>query len=579
MPAQLTVSLGQFSDAGLKPLNQDFHGALVPQQPLLTSKGIAVALADGISSSPVSQVAAETVVKTFLEDYYCTSEAWSVKTAAHKVLSAINSWLCAQTRQSGYEHNHERGYVCTFSALVFKSNTAHLLHIGDTRVYRFRGTVLEQLTEDHRVVLSRDNSVLARAMGASRHLELDYQAFPMELGDIYLLLTDGVYEPLGLAQLRAVTLQHLEDTPGLAKALVQQAKAAGSPDNLTAQVVRIESLPPETAQELQSEWMDLPLCMDWRPGALVDGLRVVRELHRSGRSQIHLAVDEVSGKQLVVKVPASELVELPGYLERFVMEEWIARRVNSPHVLKTCNLGRKRHFLYVVMEFVQGQTLAQWMIDHPRPTLESVRQIVEQIARGLQAFHRSDMLHQDLRPENILIDTTGTVKLIDFGAVRVAGLRETAAATASDEHMGSAQYLAPEYFLGLDGTVRSEVFSLGVLTYQMLAGGRLPYGAEVPRARSLAAQKKLHYESVLSEKSPIPAWVDGVLRKAVHPDPARRHHEVSEFVHELRQPSAHYLRHTAPALIERNPVAFWRGLSLLLGVIIVLLLAMNSMKP
>lgn len=579
MSSALAIALGQHSQAGVKPLNQDFHGALVPTQPLLTSKGIAVALADGISSSPVSHVAAETAVKTFLEDYYCTSEAWSVKTAAHKVLSAINSWLCAQTVQSGYDSNRDRGYVCTFSALVFKSNTAHLLHIGDARVYRLRGAVLEQLTEDHRMVFSRESAVLARALGASRHLELDYQAFPLEVGDVYLLLTDGVYEPLGTAQLRATILQYLHDPSAAADALVQAALRAGSTDNLTAQVARIDSLPDESAQELQQEWADLPLCMDWRPGALVDGLRVVRELHRSSRSQIHLAIDEASGKQVVVKVPASELVDSPGYLERFVMEEWIARRVNSPHVLSTHDLGRKRHFLYVVMQYVQGQTLAQWMIDHPKPGLEPVRQIVEQIARGLQAFHRSDMLHQDLRPENILIDNTGTVKLIDFGAVRVAGLRETAAATASDQHMGSAQYLAPEYFLGLEGTVRSEVFSLGVLTYQMLAGGRLPYGADVPRARSMAAQKKLQYDSVLSEKSPIPAWVDGVLRKAVHPDPSRRYAEIAEFVYELRQPSAQYLRQTSPALIERNPVAFWRGLSLLLGVIIVVMLAMNSMKP
>src|SRR3546814_13378075 len=96
MPNQLTISVGQHSDRGRKETNQDFHGIVIPAEPLLSSKGIAVALADGISSSDVSQIASESAVKGFLEDYYCTSDAWSVKTSAQRVLDATNSWLHAQ---------------------------------------------------------------------------------------------------------------------------------------------------------------------------------------------------------------------------------------------------------------------------------------------------------------------------------------------------------------------------------------------------------------------------------------------------------------------------------------------------
>ncbi len=100
MPRELKISIGQHSDKGRKEINQDFHGALIPKEPLLSLKGIAIVLADGISSSEVSQIASESAVKGFLTDYYCTSEAWSVKTSAQRVIAATNSWLHAQTRRS-----------------------------------------------------------------------------------------------------------------------------------------------------------------------------------------------------------------------------------------------------------------------------------------------------------------------------------------------------------------------------------------------------------------------------------------------------------------------------------------------
>src|SRR3546814_12112807 len=93
------------------------------------------------------------------------------------------------------------------------------------------------------------------------------------------------------------------------------------------------------------------------------------------------------------------------------MEEWVARRLNSAHVLKPCPPTRQRSYLYVATEYVDGQTLTQWMTDNPRPGLETARGIVEQTARGLQAFHRLEMLQQDLRPEHIMIDRPGTVQI------------------------------------------------------------------------------------------------------------------------------------------------------------------------
>jgi serine/threonine protein kinase len=227
--------------------------------------------------------------------------------------------------------------------------------------------------------------------------------------------------------------------------------------------------------------------------------------------------------------------------------------------------------LYTVTEFIDGQTLAQWMIDNPKPSLEVVRAIVEQIAKGLLAFHRLEMLHQDLRPANIMIDRTGTVKILDFGSTRVAGITESATLTEQNNLQGTAQYAAPEYFLGEEGTPRSDLFSLGVIAYQMLSG-RLPYGAEVAKSKTRADQRKLIYDSVLDDHREIPAWFDDVLRKATHPDPNKRYEELSEFIYDLRHPNKSSLSKARPPLIERNPVAFWKGVSLLLVIVIAVLL-------
>ena len=235
---------------------------------------------------------------------------------------------------------------------------------------------------------------------------------------------------------------------------------------------------------------------------------------------------------------------------------------------------RKRNFLYVVTEFVDGQTLRQWMIDNRRPDLETVRGIVEQIARGLRAFHRMEMLHQDLRPENVMIDKTGTVKIIDFGAVRVAGVAETERPADRDRIKGTAQYTAPEYFLGEGGTPSSDLFSLGVIAYEMLTG-RLPYGARMATARSRAQQRSTPYAPAIDAESEIPAWIDATLRKAVHPDPNKRYAELSEFIFDLRHPNEAFLRSSSVPLIERNPLAFWKGLSFVLAAAVLGLLALH----
>jgi serine/threonine protein phosphatase PrpC len=572
MSTQLKISLGQYSDKGRKETNQDFHGICIPEEPQLSLKGIVIALADGISSSDVSQIASETAVTGFLEDYFCTSEAWSVKNSAQRVLMAINSWLHAQTEQSQYRYDKDRGYVCTFSAMVIKSTTAHIFHSGDTRIYRLRDNALEQLTNDHRLRVSQDKSYLSRALGIHSQLEIDYADMPVEKGDIFLFMTDGVYDYADAGFIIAAVAAHGDDLERAAQAIADEAYAQGSTDNLTAQVVRVDELPGRDANELYRQLNELPFPPMLDARMLFDGYRIVREVHASSRSHVYLALDVETNARVIIKAPSIDLRGDPAYLERFLMEEWIARRINSAHVLKAGPPTRKRRYLYIVTEFIDGQTLTQWMIDHPQPDLETVRGIVEQIVKGLRAFHRLEMLHQDLRPENIMIDGTGTVKIIDFGATKVAGIMEIATPIERSDLLGTAQYAAPEYFLGAGGTARSDIFSLGVIAYQMLTA-KLPYGTQVAKSRTKAAQKKLQYRSMLECRREIPVWIDEALRKAVHPDPHKRYEALSEFLFDLRHPNKTFLQKSRLPLMERNPLVFWKSVCCILVVVIAILLA------
>lgn len=576
---KLRVTLGQHSRAGVKGVNQDFHGAMLPVEPLLSGKGIVVALADGIGSSPVSQEASAASVHSFLDDYYATSDAWSVRRSAQRVLGATNAWLHAQTMRSHARFDKDRGYVCTFSALIFKGREVHVLHVGDSRIYRLHAQSLEPLTDDHRVHLSSTESYLARALGASANVEIDYACLTAEIGAIYVLATDGAYAYFDAAAVREVLQRFPDDFDQAAQALTGVALERGADDDMTVQLVRIEALPDVQPHRLHVLREGLALPPPLSPRAVFDGFTIVRALHTSARSHVHLATDDVTGQQVVLKTPSVDLSGDADYLDGFLLEEWVARRIQSPYVLRPHVNDRPRQHVYVAMEYVEGQTLAQWMVDHHRPDWDAVRDVVGQIAKGLQAFHGKEMLHQDLRPENVMVDRSGTVRIIDFGATSVAGLAQEQRSRVQGESahgdqnkpiVGTLQYTAPEYFLGLGGTERSEVFSLAVLTYQMLTA-QLPYGLQVVRVRTVADVDRLRYVPVRHLRPELPDWLDGVLQKALHPDPVRRQEAMSEFLHDLYSPGPQFHRSRRVPLVERNPVVFWQVVAAVLLVAVLVL--------
>ncbi len=556
MTGSLRISVGQFSTRGRKQVNQDAHGVCLPPASGHASKGAAAALADGISSSEVSREASTIAVQAFLADYFSTPETWSVRESAQRVLTATNAWLHSQTRRSQHRHDMDRGYVCTLSAVVIKSTLAHIFHAGDSRVCLLRGPTLEQLTEDHRLWISRERSYLSRALGIAPHLEIDYRRRELEAGDVLLMMTDGIHEYVGPDSLTRIVAASDGDLDAVARAIADEAHARGSPDNLTVQLLRIDALPPPGAVEALWRAGRLPCPPHLHPGMVFEGYRILRELHASHRSHVWLAMDDACDRRVILKTPAVDVQQDRGHLDRLLLEEWIARRVDNPHVLKSPPETRRRQSLYTVSDYIEARTLAQWMREHPRPALDTVRPIVGQIVSGLRALHRKAVLHQDLRPENILIDAAGRITLIDFGSAHVAGIGELGGMERTDV-LGTEQYSAPEYFLGAGGSIQSDLFSLGAIVYQMLTG-QLPYGAQIARIRNKSELAGLRYQPATAHNPDLPPWIDAVLYKAVHPQPDKRHAALSEFVFELSHPLRPAGERLLPGLLERRPAFFWQ---------------------
>jgi len=568
MTSQLSISIGQYSDKGFKPENQDFYGVIIPQEPLISNKGIVSAIADGVSSSTEGKLAAESCVKGFLSDYLSTPETWTVKTSAHKVLTALNSWLYSKGR-TGEESTP--GMVTTFSALIFKSTKAHIFHIGDSRIYRLQENNLECLTHDHRIWLDKDKNYLSRAMGIDIHLDIDYRNLSAEAGDLFVMTTDGVHDFISDKQLTEILLDNVSDINKAARLIVETALKHKSSDNVTCQIIRLDSIPVISVTDAYKELTKLPFPPDLSAGMILDGYKIIDEIHASKRTQVYKAIDQESKKEVIIKTPSVNYEDDAVYIDNFVREEWIGKRVNNKHILKIEPQKQKRQFLYYVTEYVNGQTLRQWITAHSQPDIREVREIAKQIAAGLRVFHRFEMLHQDLKPENIMLDQNGMIKIIDFGSTKIAGIAEITTPLERVSLLGTKNYTAPEYLLGQPGSNRSDLFSLGVITYEMLTG-KLPFGDKFDHADDQRKISNLHYYPSYHYNPMIPIWLDKALEKATNPDPNLRYDLLSEFVHDICSPNDRFMSDNPAPLIERNPIAFWKGLSVLLVIANMILL-------
>ena len=558
----LKVSVGFASETGPRKDNEDFAGVVFgPELPEPRADVIA-AIADGMGGAKGGRVAAEIAVRGFLDGFCDLPETMEVRRAAAIVLDALNGWIHSQ----GSRDPELKGMGCTFTALVLRGRIAHVLHVGDSRAYRLSRDRLTCLTTDHvREVGTGRSNILTRAMGVETEVRLDYTSQVVAQHDRFLLCSDGVHGYLTADAIADIMRERVssEDT---ARALVTAALRADSTDNCTALVLDVVGLEMAQSAEIGASIASLPLIAMPIAGETVDGF-VLKVVLSDGRySRLFGATDEVEGGEVALKFPKPPVASTASYRSAFVRESWVGARVTSPWLGRIIELPPGRQTcLYTVMPLYQGELLETRLARRPALGLEEGRNIAIKLARAAAALHRVGVVHRDIKPDNVILESEGSLKLIDFGVVRVPGLEDSRPADIP----GTAAYMAPEMFDGEPGNEATDIYALGVTMFRAFTG-EFPYGN--PDAISPPRSDRPKLLSTL--RPDLPAWLEAALGRAIAADPARRFRDVTEFAIEMEAgPSRAPIAPNRPrTLYERNPVRFWQGVAALLACALLLLL-------
>jgi len=556
------VSVGFVSETGPRKRNEDFAGAVFGPELPEPRRDLVAAIADGIGSTKGGREAAEIAVRGFLDGFCDLPETMEVRRAAAIVLNALNGWIHSQgARDPGLS-----GMGCTFTALVLRGRIAHVLHVGDTRAYRLSRDRLSLLTTDHvRQGGTGRSNILTRALGVETEVRLDYTTQPVAPHDRFLLCSDGVHGSLAPEAIAGIMRERVssEDT---ARALVAAALDAGSTDNCTALVLDVVGLETADATDIGAGIAQLPLVPVPQGGETVDGF-VLKVLLSDGRyTRLFGAEDEIEGGEVALKFPKPLVASVDTYRTAFVREAWVGARVSSPWLGHVIELppGRQTS-LYTVMPLYQGELLETRLTRRPGLGLEEGRNIAIKLARAAAALHRAGIIHRDIKPDNVILESGGSLKLIDFGVVRIPGLEEA----PPEDIPGTAAYMAPEMFEGEAGNEATDIYALGVTLFRAFSG-EYPYG----NPDAVSPPRRLRPTPLSALRPDLPAWLQAALSRAIAKDPAERFRDMAEFALEMEAgPARAPLAAPRPqTLYERNPLRFWQGIAALLALALIVVL-------
>ncbi|TCV81055.1 bifunctional protein-serine/threonine kinase/phosphatase [Sulfurirhabdus autotrophica] len=556
----LEISVGQSSQTGPRDRNEDYCGIVTPDDSQLTTKGAILAVADGVGGGNGGREASEFAVRGVLSDYYATPDTWEIPFALDKLLVAINRWLLAQ----GASHRELAGMACTLSMLVLRGNRFYTAHIGDSRVYRLRGQQLERLTTDHVWDRPDMSHVLKRAIGLDQHLVMDYADGELQEGDCYLLVSDGVWEPLGDKVIHELLHLH-QDPQRAADQLVNEALTKGGHDNATALVVRVNKLPDENLLDLLAEGRDLPVPPRLKPGQQIDEFEVLEVIHDSRATLLYKVKHSVSNQILVLKTLQPILKDDPESCNGLISEEWLAKRVLAHYFPQIIPLSSEnRHYLYYVMTFHEGATLQQKIDSGQHFSIADTSQIGIRLMKGLSALHRLNIIHRDIKPDNLHSGEDGKLRILDLGVA----LNPSMISEKVEGNAGTPSYMAPELFVGEPATVQTDIYAAGVSLYYLLTR-KYPYGEIEP------FQHPRFGEPVppTRYRPDIPQWLENILLKAVAKDINQRFETTDEFLIALERGEFNPL--LAPQrtpLAGRNPMRTWQAVATVSIVINLLLL-------
>lgn len=582
------IDIGYASQAGRKHTNEDFCAAMLPP-PEQAAMGSIVAIADGVSAGGLGKEAAQTTVTSLVRDYYGTPETWDTTVAMDRIIGAQNTWLAGVNRR-----RQPAMGLTTLTAMVLRGQGYTLAHVGDTRACLLRDGQFTQLTHDHVASHPDLSHQLLRCIGVEDRVVVDYTQGDLLVGDLFLLMSDGVHNMLNEARLKT-----LIDGQGggatahaLSEALVAAALERGSHDNVTALVVRVRGLDHATLQDQNRLAAQLPIPHRLKLGEQIDGLAITAVVADNGINLVYQARDPATHKLYALKTLHPQRAHDAEERAMLAHEAWLARRMATSRAAEhlvavhdappTLPVGRGASAFYLLYDWHAGESLQHMLDRQHRPGVAQCIAMATQAAKALGHLHRQGVIHRDVKPANLHQGEDGVLRLLDLG-VALSG-REPASARAL--HAGTPSFINPEQWgfrlrgggVGTDAEpepadARSDLFALGVTLYQLLTG-KLPYGEVLPYQagryyRDPVAPSRHHPE--------VPIWLDHIVLKAVSRDQKQRFETAEELLLALERGASRPL--TAPPatpLIQRDPTMLWKlllGFSVLLNLLLIYWLA------
>jgi serine/threonine protein kinase len=264
-------------------------------------------------------------------------------------------------------------------------------------------------------------------------------------------------------------------------------------------------------------------------GDTLDHYRLEKTVARSGMATLYKATDVRDGRPVAIKVPHAEMEADPVLVERFRREQEIGQELDHPGVVKTFD-SEQRSRLYMVIEWVEGRLLRAILNEERRLPIERATNLTLQILDALDTMHKHGVVHRDLKPENIMVDDEDRIKLIDFGIAMKEDARRITFVDMSAT-LGTPDYISPEQVKGQRGDQRSDIYSLGVMFYEMLTG-EVPFRGPNPLA--VMNERVLHdAEPARARRAEISPELNEILNRALERDPRRRYQTASEMAWEL----------------------------------------------
>ncbi|MDD4927359.1 MAG: bifunctional protein-serine/threonine kinase/phosphatase, partial [Methylotenera sp.] len=513
----LQFTIGQSSLIGPRIRNEDYVGVVTPVSEQLSIKGALMAVADGVSGNAGGGEASEMTMRTVTSDYYATPDTWEPLTSLDKVLIAANRWLISQANAN----RDMAGMATTLSLLVLRGQRYYTAHVGDTRIYLLRDGKLKQLTTDHVWDRPDMRHVLKRAVGLDRHLEVDYAEGALQVGDVFALMSDGVWDVLGEQNIHKAL--GLYDNPQMiCDHLTKSAIEKGSQDNSTAVAIRITQLGKDTLSELLAGGKHLSVPDKLNIGEVIDDFEIVELLHES-RASLLYKVRHISSRQLfVLKTLQPLLASDIDSCNSLLNEEWLAKRVVSQYVPQVFPVSvEKRSKLYYIMSWHEGATLQQRLDSGHHFTVAGTAKIGMDMMRGLGALHRLNIVHRDIKPDNLHQASDQRLRILDLGVALSSGVGKIEAM----QNPGTPSFMAPELFNGEPATPQSDIYAAGVTLYHLLTR-KYPFGEIEPFQHPKFGQPipPTRY------RPDIPYWLENIILKAIAHDVKLRFETAEEML-------------------------------------------------